>query len=440
MFGWWKKNDGFEWREYVRTTILLKRKKRKDKIKNAGAAAVEGIKAAGKAGVAAGASGASAAAPAIGRSLVSFGGWLLRAPALMFGFVAKALGPTLSWLRKILGKGLGPVFAVISPPNLRGPLGVIGAVALGAALARYPANGLDSQTQIAGGIGLVALLLAVLPWLLTSERLALPKSATDPLRRLAGKLPGLPGLPAFTPNVAGGLAVAALVGGIGYGGWKYAQSSPATSSVLASLPLVSAKPIEGRAMGLTGDTLKVGPATIRLAGIDAPERDQKCKRSGTKAWPCGQAASEALSRIVRGKTATCDLSGKDESGIPLGVCKIEGKDVADELVRGGHVFAASGLFARYSSAEGEAKAAKAGVWKGDGERPGEWRAKRWEAAKRSAPDGCPIKGSLTAEGRVYVLPWSPEYDRVKIRTTKGERWFCTEQEARAAGWKAPERG
>ena len=60
MLGWRRRRDGFEWREYVRTTILVRRKNRRDRIVRAGNAAVDGLKVAGERGVAAGAMGAQA--------------------------------------------------------------------------------------------------------------------------------------------------------------------------------------------------------------------------------------------------------------------------------------------------------------------------------------------------------------------------------------------
>jgi hypothetical protein len=39
-----------------------------------------------------------------------------------------------------------------------------------------------------------------------------------------------------------------------------------------------------------------------------------------------------------------------------------------------------------------------------------------------------------------VLPWSPDYDRGRIQKTRGERWFCSEREAEAAGFKPAVRG
>ncbi len=40
--------------------------------------------------------------------------------------------------------------------------------------------------------------------------------------------------------------------------------------------------------------------------------------------------------------------------------------------------------------------------------------------------------------RVYHTPGSPWYERTQIDTDAGERWFCTEQEAQEAGWRAPQ--
>lgn len=54
--------------------------------------------------------------------------------------------------------------------------------------------------------------------------------------------------------------------------------------------------------------------------------------------------------------------------------------------------------------------------------------------------GCKIKGniSITTGNKLYHLPGMEDYENTIIDPTKGERWFCTEQEAVAAGWrKAP---
>ena len=65
----------------------------------------------------------------------------------------------------------------------------------------------------------------------------------------------------------------------------------------------------------------------------------------------------------------------------------------------------------------------------------EYRAQRWTAAEPQAPHGCAIKGNVTRNGRIYHMPWSPWYAQIRIEPDKGKRWFCTEAEALAAGWR-----
>jgi endonuclease YncB( thermonuclease family) len=222
------------------------------------------------------------------------------------------------------------------------------------------------------------------------------------------------------------------------GAWlRWGQGPP---TIIASLSDFSGNTVEGRAVAITGDTIRVGGTTVHLAGIEAPERDQHCVRPGNRRWRCGEAATDALSRSVRGASVRCEIRGSDSAGGALGTCYAHGKDVAARLVREGHVFSSGGWFASYGSLERQARAHKAGLWRGEAERPSEYRAKVWEAAKRTAPGGCPIKGQVFAGGNIYVLPWSPDYHRIRLRTARGERWFCSEQEAQRAGWKPAERG
>lgn len=54
-----------------------------------------------------------------------------------------------------------------------------------------------------------------------------------------------------------------------------------------------------------------------------------------------------------------------------------------------------------------------------------------------AKTGCVIKGniSINTQERIYHVPGQEFYIPTKIRPEYGERWFCTEAEARAAGWR-----
>ena len=57
------------------------------------------------------------------------------------------------------------------------------------------------------------------------------------------------------------------------------------------------------------------------------------------------------------------------------------------------------------------------------------------------PPGCFIKGNinLKTRERVYHVPGQKHYDDVTIEAGAGERWFCTEFEAEASGWRRSKR-
>jgi hypothetical protein len=49
---------------------------------------------------------------------------------------------------------------------------------------------------------------------------------------------------------------------------------------------------------------------------------------------------------------------------------------------------------------------------------------------------CNIKGNVSTRGeRIYHVPGQKYYNETRISASHGERWFCSEEEARAAGWR-----
>lgn len=50
---------------------------------------------------------------------------------------------------------------------------------------------------------------------------------------------------------------------------------------------------------------------------------------------------------------------------------------------------------------------------------------------------CVIKGNISKNGKIYHVPGSSSYDKTQIAEARGERWFCTQEEARTAGWRPP---
>jgi hypothetical protein len=54
----------------------------------------------------------------------------------------------------------------------------------------------------------------------------------------------------------------------------------------------------------------------------------------------------------------------------------------------------------------------------------------------AAVGDCTVKGNVTAIGeRIYHVPGQRYYSATQIDPTRGERWFCSEADARVAGWR-----
>ena len=53
---------------------------------------------------------------------------------------------------------------------------------------------------------------------------------------------------------------------------------------------------------------------------------------------------------------------------------------------------------------------------------------------------CLIKGNISGSGaKIFHVPGQRDYERTGIRPEKGERWFCSKDEAVSAGWRAAKR-
>ena len=217
------------------------------------------------------------------------------------------------------------------------------------------------------------------------------------------------------------------------------SNEPAKAGIGTSPPSIS-----GPARVIDGDTIAIGEVRVRLEGIDAPETDQTCNRAGVgrwllSTWKCGREATAHVERVVRDRTVRCDSSGKDAYGRMLGICVVEGLEINADLVRQGLAWAFIKYSQRYIAIESEARAAKRGIWQAETKPAWVWRAERWQAATTEKPEGttekCLIKGNITRSGNIYHMPWDRWYDKTRIETNKGERWFCSVAEAEAAGWR-----
>ena len=205
----------------------------------------------------------------------------------------------------------------------------------------------------------------------------------------------------------------------------------------------SAQTISGRATVIDGDTIAVQGTTerIRLYGIDTPEGQQTCEDAAGRRYLCGSRAAEALASLMgRNARVSCQEQDRDRYGRIVAVCTANGREINAELVRQGWALEYTQYSdGRYKDEEAEARNAKRGLWAGNFVRPAEWRRGERLASEKAAEGqgGCKIKGNISSSGKIYHMPGSRHYAGTKIDESRGERWFCSEEQARAAGWRAP---
>lgn len=209
-----------------------------------------------------------------------------------------------------------------------------------------------------------------------------------------------------------------------------------------------------------GDTFELASGEkVRMIGVDTPET----VKPNHPVEPYGKEASNYTKELLTGKKVTLkfDVEPYDKYQRLLAYVYMEdGTFVNEKLVREGYArimtippnVAQADLFL---TAEREAREGNRGLWGLD---VGEQGADAKDADKKAAgkkdkardeskaqpsksadsdtpPEGKAIKGNINAKGeKIYHVPGSASYEQ-----TKAEMWFATEEEAQAAGFRAPKR-
>jgi endonuclease YncB( thermonuclease family) len=215
----------------------------------------------------------------------------------------------------------------------------------------------------------------------------------------------------------------------------------------AGMLSASAETITGRPSIIDGDTIEISGERIRLHGIDAPESKQTCQRDG-KTWACGKDATFALAAMIERHWVECVGRDRDRYGRIIAICTMggpNGVNLNQQMVADGWAMAYREYSMDYVNAENAASASKRNLWQSEFHPPWEWR--REQRAEAPAPKRqhgpqpeCVIKGNISRSGeRIYHVPGGQDYDRTQITESAGERWFCSEAEALAAGWRRSKR-
>jgi endonuclease YncB( thermonuclease family) len=211
-----------------------------------------------------------------------------------------------------------------------------------------------------------------------------------------------------------------------------------------------------------GGTVQLSGVAYRLDGVDAPELDQMCIDDHADPWTCGIEARDQLSKLIAGRTVNCqDLGLNAYKKRHIGICSVEGETASlnQLVVRQGFAMnldpSAKG---RFREDEAGAKDNRLGLWKGCFVAPQEFRRGRKDGAllgdscradkdreiravlfpnDPAMPSGCSIKGKFAVRARitgnvgVYHLQGCRSYPGL----AKPDRWFCTEEDAQAEGFR-----
>jgi len=211
-----------------------------------------------------------------------------------------------------------------------------------------------------------------------------------------------------------------------------------------------------------GGAIQLGGVTYRLDGIDAPELDQICIDEKADPWACGVEARDRLTKLIGDRNVHCDDLGlAPYKKRHIGICSVEGESpslsalaVREGLALNFEPYARG----RFKDDEASARENRRGLWRGCFVAPTEFRRGKKDGALLGGacradkdreiravlfpadpvmPPGCSIKGKLALRARVtgnvgvYHLQGCRSYPAL----TSPDRWFCSEQDAQAAGFR-----
>jgi micrococcal nuclease len=185
-----------------------------------------------------------------------------------------------------------------------------------------------------------------------------------------------------------------------------------------------------------GDTVELASGEkVRMIGVDTPET----VKPNHPVEPYGKEASDFTKRLLTDQQVMLkfDVEPYDRYKRLLAYIYLQdGTFVNEKLVQEGYARIMTippnvAYVERFLEAEREAREHNRGLWGMDGQKP----TQEEKSPSEIPPEGKLIKGNINAKGdKIYHVPGSASYEQ-----TKAEMWFATEEEARAAGFRAPKR-
>ena len=190
---------------------------------------------------------------------------------------------------------------------------------------------------------------------------------------------------------------------------------------------------------IDGDTVDVGDVRVRIHGIDAPESWQQCQTEFGNNFDCGDLATQQLQRMSEGRFAECVQTDYDDTyNRVVARCYVNNADIGAVMVSEGYALAYTKYSRDYVQTEADAKARDRGLHTALMQDPA-WVRQTRAVGRIPVDHNCKIKGNITKNGHIFHVPGQAFYERTGIRPERGERWFCSAQDAIDAGWRAAKR-
>ena len=187
---------------------------------------------------------------------------------------------------------------------------------------------------------------------------------------------------------------------------------------------------------IDGDTIELeNGQVVRYIGVDTPEYTSKNECYGFEATNFNR-------ELVENKRVTLlkDVSETDRYGRLLRYVYVENIFVNDYLVRQGYANVSSyppdvKYQSQFREAEKAARKNNRGLWSFCGKTA--ITSQEVVSSDVKSSEDCLIKGniSFSTGEKIYHIPGCKSYEDTQINTSKGEKWFCSEQEAINASWR-----
>ncbi|MGB8893595.1 MAG: thermonuclease family protein, partial [Pseudolabrys sp.] len=164
-----------------------------------------------------------------------------------------------------------------------------------------------------------------------------------------------------------------------------------------------------------------------------------------------------LAAHIGGRAISCSPNGTDAYKRTLAICSLAGEDLSAWMVQQGWALAYVQYSSPYRKVEDNARTQQRGLWQGAFIAPWDWRHRNTKtvilgalsvpitaqaillapSATEGAPSPeCTIKGNVNRNGeRIYHMQNQRFYASIRMNMGGSKRWFCTAEEAEAAGWR-----